>query len=124
MPNLVPTPFIDEQYSKMEEYTPKHVGERVWTLDQNDRQYEEGKVFGEVNAQTVHFDVAHARTGTTSRYTASQIRPISPSSYRRLWHSALSIWLGLLGTGLARYLFGSRTDRSVRGQGMPSAPPA
>ncbi len=123
MPSLVTTPFIDERYSNME-YTPRHAGERVWTLDRTDRRYEEGEVFGDVDAKTVHFDVAHARTRTSSRYTASQIRPISPSRYRRLWHSALSVWLGLLGLGLARYLFGSRQDRSDRGRGTPSAPSA
>lgn len=122
IPNLMTTRFIDERYSRMA-YAPRHAGERVWTLDRTDGRYEEGEVFGDVNGQTVTFDVAHPRTRTSSRYTASQIRPISPSSYRRLWRSALSVWLGLLGMGLARYLFGSRQDRSARRRGTASAPP-
>jgi hypothetical protein len=121
MPYLLPTSLIDERYSNME-YTPKHAGERVWTIDRPDMRYEEGEVFGNLNANTIHFDVTHPRTRTTSRHTATEIRPISPGSYRRLWHSALSIWLGLLGMALARYLFGSRQDTSARARGTPSAP--
>jgi hypothetical protein len=121
MPNLVTTPFIDEQFSRME-YTPRHAGERVWTSDGTGRQYAGGHVFGDVNAQTTRFDVAHDR-GTTSRYSSAQLRPINPDSYRRLCHSALSLWLGLFGMVVARYLFGSRQDRSIRGRGVASAPP-
>jgi hypothetical protein len=108
MPHLATTPFIDEQFSKME-YTPKQTGERVWTADGAGRGYVGGQVFGNVSAKMASFDVAHDR-GTTSRYSPAQLRPISPGSYRRLCHSALSIWLGLLGMALARYLFGSRRD--------------
>ncbi len=122
MPNLVTTQFIDEQYSKLE-FTPTHGGERVWTYLGTRHEYAAGEVFGKVNAQSVNFDVYHDR-GTTGRYTTSQLRSIGPSSYRRLWHSAVSVWLGLLGMGLARYLFGSRQDRLVRESGIASAPSA
>jgi uncharacterized membrane protein len=122
MPNLVTTQFIDEQYSKME-FTPIHGGERVWTSLGTRHEYAAGEVFGKVNAQTANFDVYHDR-GTRGRYTASQLRSISPSSYRRLWHSALSVWLGLPGIALARYLFGSRQDKSISGRGIASAPSA
>ncbi len=122
MPNLMTTPLIDEQYSRME-YSPKRAGERVWTSDGLGQEFAAGEVFGKVNAQSVSFDVYNDR-GTTGHYSAAQIRCLSPSSYRRLWHSALSVWLGLLGMGLARYLFGSRQDTSAGGQGMASAHPA
>jgi hypothetical protein len=121
MPYLVATPFIDEQYSKME-YTPRHAGERVWT-SVDAREYAGGYVFGAVDAEAGGFDVAHDR-GTTSRYRAAQLRPISPSGYRRLCHSALSLWLGLFGMVLARHFFGSRQDRPIRGHEVTAAPPA
>jgi hypothetical protein len=122
MPHMVTTHFIDEQFSKME-YTPRHSGERVWTSDGRGREYSAGEVFGDVSAATPRFDVAHDR-GTTSRYSRVQLRPISPDGYRRLWHSALSIWLGLFGMVLAYYLFGNRQDRPTPGHEAPSARPA
>jgi hypothetical protein len=93
MPNLVTTEFIEEQYSKLE-YTPRHAGERVWTSEGTGRLYAAGEVFGHVGAETTSFDVAHDR-GTTSRYSSPQL--------------------------LARYLFGSRQDGSIRGRGVASA---
>src|SRR5262249_20092096 len=56
------TPFIDEQFSKME-YTPRHAGERVWTVDWIGREYVGGYVFGNVSAQTAigWTDSAHLR---------------------------------------------------------------
>jgi hypothetical protein len=122
MPNLVTTAFIDEQFSKME-YTPRRAGERVWTSDSSGREYAGGIVFGEVGADTARFDVDHDR-GTTSRYSATQLRSISPDGYRRLCHSALSLWIGLFGMLVARYHFGSRQDRSVRGREVASVPPS
>jgi hypothetical protein len=122
MPNLVTTQLIDERYSNME-YAPKHAGERVWTSDGTGLNFAAGEVFSDVNAQTVSFDDVHAASGATFRYAAAQIRPISPNGYRRLWNSALSVWLGLPGMGFARYVFLSGQDRSVRRRGMPSVPP-
>jgi hypothetical protein len=122
MPNLVTTPFIDEQYSKMQ-YAPALTGERVWTSDGTGREYAGGRVFGDVDAETTSFDVAHDR-GTTSRYYSAQLRPISPDSYRRLCHSAVSLWVGLLGALLARYFVGGRRDGSTRGRGEASGPAA
>jgi hypothetical protein len=120
MPNLVTTPFIDEQYSRMQ-YAPAHTGERVWTSDGTGREYAGGTVFGEVDSETTLFDVAHDR-GTTSRYSPAQLRQISPNGYRRLYHSALSLWVGLLGTLLARSFVGGRRDGSMRGRGEASGP--
>jgi hypothetical protein len=64
-------------------------------------------VFGEVDEGTARFDVEHDR-GTTSKYSPKQLRAISPDGYRRLWHSALALWLGLLGALLARCFVGGR----------------
>jgi hypothetical protein len=122
MPNLLTTTFIEERYAKIE-YAPRYAGEHVWIQNGTSHDYTTGEVFGDVNAQTVTFQVAHAGE-PTYRYSAFQIRPISPSTHRRLWHSALSVWLGVLGMGLARYLFVNRQDRAVRGQGIAPAPPA
>lgn len=122
MPNLVTTPFIDEQFSRLE-YTPRRAGERVWILIPSSREYRGGEVFGHVGTETSRFDVVHDNR-TTSRYSSSQLRPVSPNSYRRLWHSALSIWLGLFGVVVARHLAGRRQERSIRGLEVASVPPA
>ena len=122
MPNLVTTPFIDEHYSRMQ-YAPARTGERVWTSDGTGREYARGTVFGDVDARDVSFDVVHDR-GTTSRYNSAQLRPIGPNGYRRLCHSALSLWVGLLGMLLARYFVGGRRDGSMRGRGEVSEPAA
>ena len=122
MPNLVTTQFIEQRYAKME-YAPRHAGEHVWISDGTSRDYAAGEVIGNVNAQTVSFDVALA-SEPPYRYSAAQIRSISPSDHRRLWHSALSVWLGLLGMGLARYSFGTPREGPAHGRATAPAPPA
>jgi hypothetical protein len=108
MPDLLSTPLIDAQYSRME-YSPAHRGERVWIADGSGRQFFGGWVVGDVGPRDVSFDVDRDGAGTTL-YNAPQLRGISQNGYRRLWHSTLSVWLGLLGALLARYFHGRRHD--------------
>jgi hypothetical protein len=113
MPNLATTPFIDERYSTRQ-YTPTLDGERVWTCDGPGRGFSGGTVFGPVGPEIVSFDVAHDR-GTTSRYNPTQLRAISPDGHRRLCHSTISFWTGLLGMLLARYFVGRHREEPIRG---------
>jgi hypothetical protein len=108
MPDLLPTPLIDELYSRMA-YSPAHDGESVWIADGSRGEFIVGRVVGDVGPRDVRFDVAHDN-GRTYLYNAPQLRGISPNGYRRLWHSTLSLWVGLLGAFLARYFHGRRHD--------------
>ncbi len=119
MPHLVTTPLIDDHYTKLQ-YTPTHAGERVWTTDGPGRGFAGGETFGDIGAETASFNVAHDR-GTTSRYNATQLRAISPDGYRRLCHSTISFWTGLLGALLARCLRGINHDNSMRRAASGSA---
>ena len=103
MPDLLPTPLIDERYSRIK-YFPAHNGERVWIADGS-----AGEVVGDVGPRDVSFDVGRTG-GYHGLYNAPQLRGISPNGYRRLWHSTLSLWVGLLGAFLARYFHGRRHD--------------
>jgi hypothetical protein len=108
MPDLLPTPLIDELYSRMA-YSPAHGEERVWMAHGFPGQFIGGWVVGDVGPRDVRFDVARD-SGGTYPYNAPQLRAISPNGYRRLWHSTLSLWVGLLGALLARYFHGRRHD--------------
>jgi hypothetical protein len=113
MPHLVTTPPIDKRYSRMR-YSPANGGELVWASDAFGREFTAGTVFGDVGPRDVRFEVADDRGGT-NLYNASQLRAISPNGYRRLCHSTLSLWLGLLGALVARSFSGQRRDQPIRG---------